>query len=183
MGRSGKLYAYEHFGVAPDVLTSAKGLGGGFPIGAMLCTQKAAEVLQFGTHGSTYGGNPLACAVGEAVLDIVNTPEVLAGVESRAKLLREGLDTIGRRYGIFEPARGMGLLIGAPLTTEWKGRAKDVVNAGFRHGLWSLVAGPDVLRVAPSLIISQADLAEGLKRLDAACAELVGAAVKKASGG
>ncbi|WP_029918537.1 aspartate aminotransferase family protein [Nevskia soli] len=183
MGRSGKLYAYEHFGVTPDVLTSAKGLGGGFPIGAMLCTQKAAEVLQFGTHGSTYGGNPLACAVGEAVLDIVNTPEVLAGVEARAKLLREGLDVIGKRYGIFEPVRGMGLLIGAPLTAQWKGRAKDIVNAGFRHGLWTLVAGPDVLRLAPSLIIAEADLAEGLKRLDAACAELAGTAVKKASGG
>ena len=113
------------------------------------------------------------------VLDIVNTPEVLAGVESRARLLHEGIDAIGKRYGIFEPSRGLGLLIGAPLTAEWKGRAKDVVNAGFRHGLWSLVAGPDVLRVAPSLIIAEADLAEGLKRLDAACAELVGAGLKK----
>ena len=175
MGRSGKLYAYQHYGVTPDVLTSAKGLGGGFPIGAMLCTRAAAEVLQFGTHGSTYGGNPLGCAVAEAVLDIVNEPALLAGVESRAAHLRAGLDAIGKRHGLFEPARGMGLLIGVPMKDEWKGRAKEVVNAGLRHGLWALVAGPDVLRVAPSLIIEEADIDEGLKRLDAACADLAAA--------
>ena len=178
MGRTGKLYAYQHYGVTPDVLTSAKGLGGGFPIGAMLCTKAAAEVLQFGTHGSTYGGNPLACAVGEAVIDIINDPAVLAGVESRAAQVCEGLEAIGKRYGLFETPRGMGLLIGAPMTADWKGKAKEVVNAGLRHGVWTLVAGPDVLRLAPSLVIDQADLAEGLKRLDAACAELVGSAKK-----
>ncbi|MDR3415454.1 MAG: aspartate aminotransferase family protein [Nevskia sp.] len=183
MGRSGKLFAHEHYGVTPDVLTSAKGLGGGFPIGAMLCTEAAAQVLQFGTHGSTYGGNPLACAVAEAVLDIVNDPLLLAGVETRAGLLREGLDRIAKRYGMFEPARGFGLLVGAPMSAEWKGRAKDVVNAALRQGLWALVAGPDVLRIAPSLIVPEADLAEGLKRLDAACAELVGAGMRKAAGG
>lgn len=182
MGRCGKLYAYQHYGVTPDVLTSAKGLGGGFPIGAMLCTKQAAEVLQFGTHGSTYGGNPLACAVAEAVIDIVNDPALLAGVETRAALLREGLEAIGKRYGLFEAPRGMGLLIGVPMSHDWKGKAKEVVNAGLRHGLWSLVAGPDVLRVAPSLIIAESDIAEGLKRLDAACAELVGAGLKKAAG-
>jgi acetylornithine/N-succinyldiaminopimelate aminotransferase len=104
-------------------------------------------------------------------------------VESRAKLLRQGLDAIGARYGIFEPSRGLGLLVGAPLAASWKGRAKEVVNAAFRQGLWTLVAGPDVLRLAPSLIIPEADLAEGLKRLDAACAELVGADMKKAVSG
>jgi acetylornithine/N-succinyldiaminopimelate aminotransferase len=182
MGRSGRLYAYQNYGVTPDVLTSAKGLGGGFPIGAMLCTRAAAEVLQFGTHGSTYGGNPLACAVAGAVLDIVSDPAVLAGVETRAAQVREGLEAIGRRYGLFEAPRGLGLLIGAPLTAEWKGKAKEVVNAGLRHGVWTLVAGPDVLRIAPSLIIPEGDIAEGLKRLDAACAELVGAGVKKAAG-
>lgn len=181
MGRSGKLYAYEHYGVVPDVLTTAKGLGGGFPVGAMLTTKKYAEVLPFGTHGSTYGGNPLACAVAEAVLDTVNDPALLAGVSARAQRLREGLDAIGRRYGIFEPSRGLGLLIGAPMSAAWKGKAKDVVNAGLRHGVWCLVAGPDVLRIAPSLIIPEADLAEGLKRLDAACAELAANAMGKAS--
>jgi acetylornithine/N-succinyldiaminopimelate aminotransferase len=173
MGRSGKLYAYMNYGVTPDVLTSAKGLGGGFPIGAMLATQKAADVLAFGTHGSTYGGNPLACAVAEAVHDLVNDPAVLSGVEARSTLIKNGLNAIGKRYGIFDPARGLGLLIGAPMSAAWKGRSKDVVNAGLRHGVWTLVAGPDVLRLAPSLIIPEADIAEALKRLEAAVAELV----------
>jgi acetylornithine/N-succinyldiaminopimelate aminotransferase len=181
MGRSGKLYAYMHYGVAPDVLTSAKGLGGGFPIGAMLCTQKAAEALPFGSHGSTYGGNPLACAVAEAVLDVLNEPGTLAGVEARARALRAGLDAIAGRHGIFGASRGLGLLIGLPMAPAWKGKAKEVVNAGLRHGLWSLVAGPEVLRVAPSLVIPEADLAEGLRRLDAACAELAAAARKAAA--
>ena len=180
MGRSGHIYAYQHYGVAPDVLTSAKGLGGGFPVGAMLCTQAAADVLAFGTHGSTYGGNPLACAVGEAVIDTVNDPELLAGVKYRAQLIRDGLDSIGRRYGVFEPSRGLGLLIGAPMSAAWKGRAKDIVNAGMRHGVWALIAGPDVLRMAPSLIISEAEVAEGLRRLEAGIADLV--ALPKAAG-
>jgi succinylornithine transaminase family protein len=181
VGRSGKLYAYEHYGVVPDVLTTAKGLGGGFPIGAMLTTGKYAEALSFGTHGSTYGGNPLACAVAEAVLDTVNDPALLSGVVARAQRLREGLDAIGRRYGIFEPSRGLGLLIGAPLSAAWKGKAKDVVNAGLNHGVWCLVAGPDVVRIAPSLVIPEDDLAEGLQRLDAACAALAASVIGKAS--
>lgn len=180
MGRSGHLFAYQHYGVTPDILTSAKGLGGGFPVGAMLCTQAAADVLAFGTHGSTYGGNPLACAVGEAVIDTVNDPALLAGVKHRAQLIRDGLDSIGRRYGVFEPSRGLGLLIGAPMSAAWKGRAKDIVNAGMRHGVWTLIAGPDVLRMAPSLIITEAEIAEGLRRLEAGIAELV--ALPKASG-
>ena len=176
MGRSGKLYAYEHYGVAPDVLTSAKGLGGGFPIGAMLTTAKYAEALPFGTHGSTYGGNPLGCAVAEAVLDLVNDPALLAGVERRSALIREGINAIGKRYGVFEPVRGLGLLLGAPLSAAWKGRAKEIVNAGLRHGVWALVAGPDVLRLAPSLIIPEADIAEGLRRLEAGIADLASVA-------
>ena len=181
MGRSGHVYAYQHYGVTPDVLTSAKGLGGGFPIGAMLCTQAAADVLAFGTHGSTYGGNPLACAVGEAVLDIVNDPALLAGVQQRARLIRDGLDAIGRRYGVFTPSRGLGLLIGAPMAPAWVGKAKEIVNAGMRHGVWALVAGPDVLRMAPSLIISEAEIAEGLSRLEAGIAEIT--ALPKAANG
>jgi len=172
MGRSGHLYAYQAYDVVPDVLTTAKGLGGGFPIAAMLATDRAAEALPFGVHGSTYGGNPLGCAVAEAVLDIVNDPALLDGVIARGEMLREGLNAIGQRYGIFEPARGLGLLIGAPMVPAWKGRAKEIVNAGLRHGLWALVAGPDVLRLAPSLIIPEADMAEGLKRLEAAVAEV-----------
>ena len=171
-GRSGHLYAYEHFGVVPDVLTTAKGLGGGIPIGAMLTTAKHAEILAFGTHGSTYGGNPLACAVAHAVFETINTPEMMANVKARAVQLREGLLAIGSRYGVFEGVRGLGLLIGAPVAAGWKGKAKDIVNAGLKHGVWTLVAGPDVLRMAPALNITEAEIAEGLKRLDAACAEL-----------
>lgn len=175
-GRSGHLYAYQHYGVVPDVLTTAKGLGGGMPIGAMLTTAAHAEVLAFGTHGSTYGGNPLACAVAEAVLDHINTPEMLANVSARATQLRDGLAAIGKRYGIFDAPRGLGLLVGAPMSAAWKGRAKEVVNAGLKHGVWTLVAGPDVLRLAPALNITEADVAEGLSRLDAACAELTATA-------
>jgi len=175
-GRSGSLYAYMDMGVTPDILTTAKGLGGGFPIGAMLTTAKIAETLAFGTHGSTYGGNPLACAVAGAALDEIAKPETLANVRARSQQLRAGLEQIGKRYGLFENVRGMGLLLGAPLTDAWKGRAKDIVNAGLKHGVWLLVAGPDVLRFAPALNIGEADLAEALRRLDAGCAELAGAA-------
>ncbi|MGH8455904.1 MAG: acetylornithine/succinyldiaminopimelate transaminase [Stenotrophobium sp.] len=177
-GRSGDLYAYMGVGVTPDVLTTAKGLGGGFPIGAMLTTAKIADALPFGTHGSTYGGNPLACAVAGAVLDEITRPEIAANIVARGAQLRAGLDAIGKRYGIFELSRGKGLLIGAPVSAAWKGRAKDIVNAGLRHGVWCLVAGPEVLRFAPALNIVEADVAEGLKRLDAACAELAAGAHK-----
>jgi len=172
IGRTGTFYAYQGMDVTPDVLTSAKGLGGGFPIGAMLTTAAIAQSLPFGSHGSTYGGNPLACAVAEAVVDIVTDPALLAGVKRRSELVRDGLATLARRYGVFEAPRGAGLLLGAPMSGAWKGKAKDVVNAGLRQGVWCLIASPEVLRVAPSLIIPEADIAEGLKRLDAALAEL-----------
>jgi len=172
MGRTGTLYAYQQMGVTPDVLTTAKALGGGFPIGAMLTTTEIAQSLAFGTHGSTYGGNPLACAVGLAAVEEVAKPELLANVKARAEQIRSGLNAIAKRYGIFDAVRGTGLLIGGPMSAAWKGKAKDVVNAAFKQGLWCLIAGPDVLRVAPPLVNSEADAAEGLKRLDAACASL-----------
>ena len=178
-GRTGTLYAYEQYGVVPDILTTAKGLGGGFPVAAMLTTAKVGASLAFGTHGSTYGGNPLACAVAYAALEEVSSPAVLANVNARSQQLREGLEGMARRYGLFDQVRGMGLLLGAAMTPAWKGRAKEIVNAGLRHGVWALVAGPDVLRVAPPLIITEAEVAEALRRLDAACAEV--AALPKAS--
>ncbi len=174
-GRTGTLFAYEQFGVTPDVLSTAKGLGGGFPLGAMLATKEAAASLAFGTHGSTYGGNPLACAVGHASLEELSSAALLANVRARSEQLREGLLGIGQRTGLLTGVRGMGLLIGAPVAEAWKGKAKELVNAGLRHGVWTLVAGPDVLRVAPPLNISEADLAEGLRRLEAGCSELVAA--------
>jgi succinylornithine transaminase family protein len=173
VGRTGYLYAYMGLDVVPDILTSAKGLGGGFPIGAMLTTEKFAKVLQPGTHGTTYGGNPLACAVAEAVIDTVNDCQLLQGVIDRGARLRAGLEAIGSRHGIFERIRGQGLLLGAVLTADWRGRAKDVVAAGMAHGVWMLMAGPDVVRFAPSLVIPEADIDEALLRLERAVAALV----------
>lgn len=172
MGRTGQLYDYMNLGVTPDVLSSAKGLGGGFPVGAMLCTAKAAEYLPFGSHGSTYGGNPLACAVAEAVVDEVTQPGFLDQVAVKSERFINGLTRLSETYGLFDPPRGKGLLLGAPLREAWQGRAKEFVQAGLRHGVWCLVAGPNVLRLAPPLNMSDADIDEGLKRLEAAVAEV-----------
>lgn len=177
VGRTGKLYAYMHYGVTPDIMSSAKGLGGGFPISAMLTTDKVAPSFGVGSHGSTYGGNPLACAVGDKVLELVNRPEVLDGVARRHQRLVDGLHDINQRHGVFKTVRGLGLLLGAEMTERYAGRAKDFVALGTQHGLMLLVAGPDVLRIAPSLIISDDDLEQGLQRLAAVAADIAGTAV------
>ncbi|WP_287439024.1 aspartate aminotransferase family protein [Reinekea sp.] len=174
VGRTGKMYAYQQFGVIPDILSSAKALGGGFPIGAMLCTDAVAPSLAFGTHGSTYGGNPLACAVSLAVLDELTKPSVLDNVTHKAERFRAGLAAINAQFGLFQEVRGMGLLIGIELTPQWHGRAKDIVGAALEEGLMMLVAGPNVLRFAPSLIIPDADIDKGLAHLTAAIANLTG---------
>ncbi|WP_150303560.1 acetylornithine transaminase [Pseudomonas saliphila] len=174
MGRTGKLFAYMHSGVQPDILTSAKSLGGGFPIAAMLTTDRIARHFGVGTHGSTYGGNPLGCAVAERVLDIVNTSEVLEGVTERNKLLVDGLMAIAADLDVFESVRGRGLLIGAVLSPSWKGQARQIQEAAQREGLLVLQAGPDVVRLAPSLIISTQDIHEALERLRTALSALVG---------
>ena len=174
VGRTGKMYAYQQFGVIPDILSSAKALGGGFPIGAMLCTDAVAPSLAFGTHGSTYGGNPLACAVSLAVLDELTKPSVLDNVTQKAERFRAGLAAINAQFGLFQEVRGMGLLIGIELTPQWHGRAKDIVGAALEEGLMMLVAGPNVLRFAPSLIIPDADIDKGLAHLTAAIANLTG---------
>jgi len=168
MGRSGHLFAYQHYGVTPDILTSAKSLGGGFPIAAMLTTDALAKHLVVGTHGTTYGGNPLACAVAEAVIDVINTPQVLAGVNAKHDLFKARLTQIGEQYGIFTQVRGMGLLLGCVLSDAWKGKAKDVFNAAEKENLMILQAGPDVVRFAPSLVVDDADIQEGLDRFERA---------------
>jgi len=175
VGRSGKLYSYMTYDVVPDVLTTAKSLGGGFPVAAMLTTAKIAESLAFGTHGSTYGGNPLACAVASKVLEIISQPAVLEGVNSRHEQIRQGLDAINERHHIFTEIRGQGLLIGAELTEGWHGKAKDFMAAAMEEGVMILVAGPNVLRLAPSLIIPDADIAEAMVRLERAVAKVVAA--------
>lgn len=172
MGRSGELFTYMHYGVTPDILSSAKSLGGGFPIGAMLTTTELAKHLAVGTHGTTYGGNPLACAVAEAVLDIVNTPEVLQGVKAKSEQFKQRLQAIGERYGMFAEVRGLGLLLGCVLNDAWKGKAKAVLDAAAAEGVLVLQASPDVVRFAPSLVVEEADIVDGLDRFERAVAKL-----------
>jgi len=172
VGRLGTLYAYEGLGVTPDILTTAKALGGGFPIGAMITTTEIAKHLKIGTHGSTYGGNPLACAVAEAAFDTVNNEEVLNGVKAKAEIYNAGLNAINEKYNVFEEIRGKGLLIGAVLKEEYKGRAKDFLNAAIEEGVMTLVAGANIVRFAPSLVITNEDIQEGLARFEKAVAKL-----------
>ncbi|ORT51814.1 acetylornithine aminotransferase [Vibrio sp. qd031] len=172
-GRTGEFYAYQGLGITPDILSTAKSLGGGFPIGAMLTTTELAQHLKVGTHGSTYGGNPLACAVAEAVVDVIAQPEILAGVTQREALFRQGLDAINAKYGLFEEIRGKGLLIGAALNEQWQGRARDVLVAAGKEGLMVLIAGANVVRFTPSLVITEDEINQGLARLDKAISTLV----------
>jgi len=172
-GRTGHFFAYQGLGITPDILSTAKSLGGGFPIGAMLTTTELAEHFKPGTHGSTYGGNPLACAVAEAVVDIISQPETLAGVIEREALFREGLEKINAKYHVFSEVRGKGLLLGAALNEEWQGRARDILVAAGKQGLMILMAGANVVRMTPSLIIEKEEIEEGLARLEKAIASLV----------
>lgn len=173
MGRTGELYAYMQYDVVPDIMTSAKAIGGGFPLAAMLTTSEIAEVFQPGVHGSTYGGNPLASAVGYAAVSRIATPEVLEGVKERSRLFREHLERLNQKYDIFSEVRGSGLLLGAELSGALKGRAREVMAAAMAQNLMMLVAGPDVLRFAPSLIIASQDIAEGMVRLEKAIQSLL----------
>ncbi|EKE84519.1 bifunctional N-succinyldiaminopimelate-aminotransferase/acetylornithine transaminase protein [Idiomarina xiamenensis 10-D-4] len=173
-GRTGSLYCYQQYGVVPDILATAKSLGGGFPIGAMLTTKAIAEHLKPGTHGSTYGGNPLACAVAEAVFDVVNSDDVLNGVKAREQLFKQHLQRINDKYQVFDEVRGKGLLLGAALNSDYEGRARDFLNAAAEEGVMVLVAGPNVVRFTPSLIIPEADIDAGMERFEKAVAKVVG---------
>jgi len=175
MGRSGELFAYMHYGVTPDILTSAKALGGGFPVSAMLTTHEIASVFHAGSHGSTYGGNPLACAVAGTAFDIINTSEVLNGVSAKRQHFVQCLQQINEQYDLFSDIRGMGLLIGAELKPQYKGRARDFLHAAAAAGVMVLNAGPDVMRFAPSLIIEEQDIDEGMQRFAQAVASVVNA--------
>ncbi|WP_144391302.1 aspartate aminotransferase family protein [Pleionea sediminis] len=173
MGRTGKLYAYMHTSVTPDILSSAKALGGGFPIGAMLTTDKVAKSFVVGTHGSTYGGNPLGCAVASKVFDVINTPEVLDGVVERHEKFKARLNQINDKYNCFSEIRGRGLLIGAALNESFQGRARDFMNATLAEGALILMAGPNVLRMAPSLLITDDEMEQGLAALERGVAQVV----------
>ncbi|HDU3728134.1 TPA: bifunctional succinylornithine transaminase/acetylornithine transaminase [Klebsiella aerogenes] len=170
-GRTGQLYAYQHYNVVPDILTSAKGLGGGFPIGAMLAKEAWAQVFQPGTHGTTFGGNPLAATVANSVLAQIDSA-LLAGVGERHTLIVDKLNALNAKYDLFSAVRGMGLLIGAELASHLRGKAKALTNLAAEEGLIALIAGSDVLRFAPALNIPLADIDEAFVRLERAVARL-----------
>ncbi|WP_416190670.1 acetylornithine/succinyldiaminopimelate transaminase [Neisseria sp. CCUG12390] len=176
IGHTGKLFAYEHYGVKPDIMSLAKALGCGFPIGAIVTTDKIAPTFGPGTHGSTFGGNPLACAVANRAFDIINTPETLNHVETQGRKLQTTLTGLCNKTGVFKQVRGMGLLLGAVMADAYENRAGEIFNAALKHGLMVLVAGPNVVRFAPSLLLNDEDLAEGMKRLEAAVNEWLAAA-------
>ena len=173
MGRTGSLYTYQQYDVIPDILTSAKALGGGFPISAMLTTNEIASVMHPGVHGTTYGGNPLACAVGCAAFDIINNPEVLEGVQKRRAMFIEQLETINDKFKVFREYRGKGLLLGAELQPEFHSKARDFLNFATEYKVMILNAGPNVLRFTPSLIISEDEIKEGMNRFRKAVEKVV----------
>jgi acetylornithine/N-succinyldiaminopimelate aminotransferase len=173
MGRTGTLFAYMQDGAKPDIVTMAKALGCGFPIGAMLAGPKVAEVMQFGAHGTTFGGNPLAAAVARVALRKLSSPELLANVARQSQALRDGLARINASLQLFDEVRGRGLMLGAVLNEANKGKAGAILDHAAAHGLLVLQAGPDVLRFVPALNISDEDLAEGLARLEAALRSFV----------
>ncbi|MBC2619125.1 MULTISPECIES: succinylornithine/acetylornithine transaminase [Citrobacter] len=169
VGRTGELYAYMHYGVTPDLLTTAKALGGGFPIGALLATADCASVMTVGTHGTTYGGNPLATAVAGKLLEIVNTPDMLNGVKQRHDWFVERINAINERFGLFSEIRGLGLLIGCVLNAEFAGKAKLISQEAANAGVMVLIAGANVVRFAPALNVSEEEVASGLDRFALAC--------------
>ncbi len=168
MGRTGTLFAYEQYGVAPDIMAVAKGIGGGFPLGACLATEKAASGMVIGTHGSTYGGNPLAMAAGEAVLDVVANDEFLANVRRIGERLRSALQQmIPNHDHLFESVRGTGLMLGVKMKTD----SRAFVNYLRGHGLLTVAAGDNVMRVLPPLVIDEAHVREFADALSKAAAE------------
>jgi succinylornithine aminotransferase len=173
IGRTGKLFAYQHYPIQPDLISIAKALGGGFPIGAILVKEQFSSGFAIGSHGTTFGGNPLACAVALSVLNIINTAEVLMGVTQREQFFREQLNLLNQEFNLFEEIRGQGLLIGAVLKPQYHGRAREIMNLGFTYGIALLNASPNVIRFTPSLIIPEEDIKLGMTRFSRALREFV----------
>jgi acetylornithine/N-succinyldiaminopimelate aminotransferase len=168
VARTGRLYAYEHYGVVPDIMASAKGIGGGFPLGACLATEKAAAGMVIGTHGSTYGGNPLAMAAGQAVFDLVANEEFLADVRSKGERLRSALEQmIPNHDHLFESVRGVGLMLGIKMKTD----SRAFVTYLRTRGLLTVAGGDNVVRVLPPLNIEEEHIREFVESLSAAAAE------------
>ena len=164
MGRTGDLFAYMGLGVTPDIVTSAKSLGAGFPISAMLTLSKFAKSLSVGTHGTTFGGNLLACAVASKAFDLINTQEMLDGVKQKEQLIRQALLQINAQFDVFAEIRGAGLLLGAVLNEKYQNRAKEFLLASAEQGLLVLVAGANVIRFAPALNISNQEIALAMSK-------------------
>ncbi|MEL7177303.1 MAG: aspartate aminotransferase family protein [Pseudomonadota bacterium] len=170
VARTGKLFAHEWAGVAPDIMMIAKGIGGGFPLGAVLATEDAASGMTAGTHGSTYGGNPLGCAVGNAVLKIVSEPAFLDEVNRKAGLLRQKLEgLIAAHPDVFDSIRGEGLMLGL----KCKATNIDIVQAGYSQGLLTVPAADNVIRLLPALTITDDEIAQAVGMLDKAATHLV----------
>ncbi len=170
VGRTGKLYAYEWAGIAPDILASAKGIGGGFPLGATLATEKVADAMTAGSHGSTYGGNPLAMAAGNAVLDVILAPGFLDGVQKIAETFMAGLnDIVAKHPSVFEIARGTGLMLGLKCADGITNG--DVVKKLMENGLLSVPAGDNIVRFVPPLVITAGDVTEALTIIDKTAAD------------
>ena len=169
MGRTGKLFAHEWAGISPDIMMVAKGIGGGFPLGALLATERAALGMVVGAHGSTYGGNPLACAVGTAVLTIIAEDAFLAEVSRKAALFRQGLESLVASHpNVFEEVRGAGLMMGL----KCRAPNTDIVKAGYDEHLLTVPAADNVIRLLPALNIPDADITESLARLDRAATRI-----------
>jgi acetylornithine/N-succinyldiaminopimelate aminotransferase len=168
VARTGYLYAYEYYGVTPDIMASAKGIGGGFPMGACLATEKAARGMVIGTHGSTYGGNPLAMAAGQAVFDVVANEDFLAEVRLKGERLRSALEQmIPNHDHLFDSVRGLGLMLGIKMKTD----SRAFVNYLRTRGLLTVAAGDNVVRVLPPLTVEEGHIREFVERLSAAAAE------------
>ncbi|QRZ12337.1 aspartate aminotransferase family protein [Paracoccus methylovorus] len=171
MGRTGKLFAHEYAGITPDIMMIAKGIGGGFPLGAVVATEKAAAGMAVGSHGSTYGGNPLACAIGAKVMQIIACPEFLAEVNRKAALFRQKLEgLVAAHPDIFETVRGQGLMLGL----KCKIAPGELVNAGYGEHILTVAAADNTLRLLPPLTISDDEIAEAVVRLDRAAGRLDG---------
>ncbi|KGJ11404.1 aspartate aminotransferase family protein [Paracoccus sanguinis] len=169
MGRTGKLFAHEWAGITPDIMMVAKGIGGGFPLGAVLATEQAAEGMVAGTHGSTYGGNPLACAVGAKVMEIVADDDFLSEVRRKGGLMRQKLEgLVAAHPEVFEAVRGEGLMLGL----KCKVAPADVVKAGYAEHLLTVPAADNVLRLLPPLTITDDEIGEAVARLDRAAGRL-----------
>ena len=165
MGRTGRLFAHEWAGISPDIMMVAKGIGGGFPLGAVLATEAAANGMVAGSHGSTYGGNPLGCAVGAKVMEIVSDPAFLDQVSAKAARFRQGLEgLVASHPSVFEGVRGLGLILGL----KCRAVNTDVVKAGYAEHLLTVPAADNVIRLLPALNMPDADITEALARLDRA---------------